>query len=133
MVHEGTGLWHAAGFNASKWLMIIIHGYRVTTLVLYILLNVLVRTGEYNHLPISPSAQGMFFRELFAHAPSPSSKPSGFQRCVKVEAALSDTRIDCLLLFYFIHLTFAYSLESLFCKYHAPFSLNIELKCFIDR
>ncbi|XP_011700740.1 PREDICTED: uncharacterized protein LOC105457646, partial [Wasmannia auropunctata] len=46
MVHEGTGLWHAAGFNASKWLMIIIHGYRVTTLVLYILLNVMVRT-EY--------------------------------------------------------------------------------------
>ncbi|XP_029160551.1 uncharacterized protein LOC114932492 [Nylanderia fulva] len=46
MVHEGTGLWHAAGFNASRWLMIIIHGYRATTLILYVLLNVLVRT-EY--------------------------------------------------------------------------------------
>lgn len=46
MVHEGTGLWHAAGFNVSRWLMIIIHGYRATTLVLSILLNVLVRT-EY--------------------------------------------------------------------------------------
>lgn len=46
MVHEGTGLWHAAGFNASRWLMIIIHGYRATTLVLYVLLNVLMRT-EY--------------------------------------------------------------------------------------
>lgn len=29
--------------------MIIIHGYRATTLVLYVLLNVLVRTGEYDH------------------------------------------------------------------------------------
>ncbi|XP_076285666.1 lachesin [Lasioglossum baleicum] len=46
MVHEGTGLWHDAGFSVSRWLMIIIHGYRVTTLVLSILLNVLVRT-EY--------------------------------------------------------------------------------------
>ncbi|XP_077270989.1 uncharacterized protein LOC143902166 isoform X2 [Temnothorax americanus] len=53
MVHEGTGLWHATGFNASKWLMIIIHGYRVTTLVLYILLNVLVRT-EY---PVAVTAE----------------------------------------------------------------------------
>lgn len=46
MVHEGTGLWHDAGFNVSRWLMIIIHGYRATTLTLSILLNVLVRT-EY--------------------------------------------------------------------------------------
>ncbi|KZC10400.1 Hemicentin-2 [Dufourea novaeangliae] len=46
MVHEGTGLWHDAGFGVSRWLMIIIHGYRATTLVLFILLNVLVRT-EY--------------------------------------------------------------------------------------
>ncbi|XP_076678771.1 uncharacterized protein LOC143374499 [Andrena cerasifolii] len=44
MVHEGTGLWHDAGFNVSRWLMIIIHGYRATTLALSILLNVLVRT-----------------------------------------------------------------------------------------
>ncbi|XP_076167762.1 lachesin isoform X1 [Ptiloglossa arizonensis] len=44
MVHEGTGLWHDAGFNVSRWLMIIIHGYRATTLLLSILLNVLVRT-----------------------------------------------------------------------------------------
>ncbi|KAG7188868.1 hypothetical protein KM043_008474 [Ampulex compressa] len=44
MVHEGTGLWHAAGFNVSRWLMIIIHGHRASTLVLSILLNVLVRT-----------------------------------------------------------------------------------------
>lgn len=49
MVHEGTGLWHDAGFNVSRWLMIIIHGYRATTLLLSILLNVLVRTGEYVH------------------------------------------------------------------------------------
>lgn len=69
MVHEGTGLWHAAGFNASKWLMIIIHGYRVTTLVLYILLNVLVRTGEYNHLPVSPSAGYVFLRVVCARPP----------------------------------------------------------------
>ncbi|XP_076635737.1 lachesin [Colletes latitarsis] len=44
MVHEGTGLWHDAGFSVSRWLMIIIHGYRATTLLLSILLNVLVRT-----------------------------------------------------------------------------------------
>ncbi|XP_043496227.1 cell wall protein DAN4-like isoform X2 [Polistes fuscatus] len=47
MVHEGTGLWHAAGFNVSRWLMVIIHGYRVTSLILSILLNVLVPT-EYH-------------------------------------------------------------------------------------
>ncbi|KOX69265.1 Hemicentin-2 [Melipona quadrifasciata] len=47
MVHEATGLWHGAGFNVSRWLMIIIHGYRATTLLLSILLNVLVRTAEY--------------------------------------------------------------------------------------
>lgn len=64
MVHEGTSLWHVAGFNASRWLMIIIHGYRATTLVLYILLNVLVRTGEYN--PLSDCLrQRLFFHELF--------------------------------------------------------------------
>lgn len=68
MVHEGTGLWHAAGFNASRWLMIIIHGYRATTLVLYVLLNVLVRTGEYNHFPADSLRQRLFLRGLFAHA-----------------------------------------------------------------
>ncbi|KAL6267980.1 hypothetical protein P5V15_001052 [Pogonomyrmex californicus] len=56
MVHEDTGLWYAAGFNASKWLIIIIHGYQATTLILYILLNVLMRTGECKHFPVSPSA-----------------------------------------------------------------------------
>lgn len=50
MVHEATGLWHGAGFSVSRWLMIIIHGYRATTLLLSILLNVLVRTaGEYRY------------------------------------------------------------------------------------
>ncbi|XP_012142896.1 lachesin [Megachile rotundata] len=44
MVHGTTGLWHDAGFNVSRWLMIIIHGYRATTLLLSILLNVLLRT-----------------------------------------------------------------------------------------
>lgn len=53
MVHEGTGLWHDAGFNVSRWLMIIIHGYRATTLALSILLNVLARTGEYTRFSIS--------------------------------------------------------------------------------
>lgn len=61
--------------------MIIIHGYRATTLVLYILLNVLVRTGEYNQafriLPFS--RRRLFFRGLFARArarvsPSAESK-----------------------------------------------------------
>ncbi|CAL7950517.1 unnamed protein product [Xylocopa violacea] len=47
MVHEATGLWHGAGFSVSRWLMIIIHGYRATILLLSILLNVLVRTAEY--------------------------------------------------------------------------------------
>ncbi|XP_012340516.2 uncharacterized protein LOC100871335 isoform X1 [Apis florea] len=47
MVHEATGPWHGAGFSVSRWLMIIIHGYRPTTLLLSILLNVLVRTAEY--------------------------------------------------------------------------------------
>ncbi|XP_034178137.1 hemicentin-1 [Osmia lignaria lignaria] len=46
MVHGTTGLWHDAGFNVSRWLMIIIHGYRATTLLLSIFLNVMVRT-EY--------------------------------------------------------------------------------------
>lgn len=51
MVHEATGLWHGAGFSVSRWLMIIIHGYRATTLLLSILLNVLVRTaGEYRRV-----------------------------------------------------------------------------------
>lgn len=51
MVHEATGLWHGAGFSISRWLMIIIHGYRATTLLLSILLNVLVRTaGEYRRV-----------------------------------------------------------------------------------
>lgn len=59
MVHEGTGPWHAAGFNASRWLMIVIHGYRATTLVLYVLLNVLVRTGEYK--PLSDSLRRVAF------------------------------------------------------------------------
>lgn len=122
MVHEGTGLWHAAGFNASKWLMIIIHGYRVTTLVLYILLNVLVRTGEYNHLPVSPSA-GCFSAGCLRTL-RPSSKPSGFRRYVKWRQLRA---LFVLTSFCFIHLTFAYSLESLFCKYHASFSVNIGL------
>ncbi|KOC66403.1 Limbic system-associated membrane protein [Habropoda laboriosa] len=47
MVHEATGLWWHAGFNVSRWLMIVIHEYRATTLLLSILLNVLVRTAEY--------------------------------------------------------------------------------------
>ncbi|CAK9812706.1 Zwei Ig domain protein zig-8 [Anthophora plagiata] len=47
MVHEATSIrWHA-GFNVSRWLMIVIHEYRATTLLLSILLNVLVRTTEY--------------------------------------------------------------------------------------
>lgn len=51
MVHEATGPWHDAGFSVSRWLMIIIHGYRPTTLLLSILLNVLVRTaGEYRRV-----------------------------------------------------------------------------------
>ncbi|XP_066582813.1 uncharacterized protein [Prorops nasuta] len=44
MVRENTVLWHAAGFNVSRWLMIVIHGYQPVTLVLSLLLNVLART-----------------------------------------------------------------------------------------
>ena len=100
MVHEGTGLWHAAGFNVSKWLMIIIHGYRVTTLVLYILLNVLVRTGKYNHLPVFPSKVCFYGKLLFAHASSVvKAERIPALRKVKVEAASSAICIDYLFFF----------------------------------
>lgn len=79
MVHEGTGLWHAAGFNASRWLMIIIHGYRATSLVLYVLLNVLVRTGEYNHFP-TPFGNVCFSAACLR---TPKRRQSGCQPGVK--------------------------------------------------
>ncbi|XP_051175178.1 zwei Ig domain protein zig-8-like isoform X1 [Leptopilina boulardi] len=43
MVLEAPSLWQA-GFNISQWLMIIIHGYRATAVILSLLLHVLVRT-----------------------------------------------------------------------------------------
>lgn len=46
MVLETTYTWQT-GFNISRCLMIIIHGYWTTTIVLSLLLNVLVRTGKY--------------------------------------------------------------------------------------
>lgn len=71
MVHEATGLWHGAGFNVSRWLMIIIHGYRATTLLLSILLNVLVRTaGKYRRVHVRFSvSSARLFRSLPYKAP----------------------------------------------------------------
>lgn len=80
--------------------MIIIHGYRVTTLVLYILLNVLVRTGEYNHLPVSPLAGYVFPRVVCARPVRRQSQADSGAALRKVEAASSDIRIDYHLLFY---------------------------------
>ncbi|KAF7396588.1 hypothetical protein HZH66_007450 [Vespula vulgaris] len=44
------GLWHAAKSNLSRWMMAIPNGYQVTNLILSILLNVLIHTGEYHSL-----------------------------------------------------------------------------------
>lgn len=72
MVHEATGIrWHA-GFNVSRWLMIVIHEYRATTLLLSILLNVLVRTtGEYTLHTLLFSLFSLFFFSSLFSRPTP--------------------------------------------------------------
>lgn len=70
----------------------------------------------------------MFFRGLFAHAPS-VVKAERIPALRKVEEASSAIRIDCFLLFYPLDIR-VFS-RSLICKYHASFSLNIGLKIFI--
>jgi len=130
MVHEGTGLWHAAGFNASRWLMIIIHGYRATTLVLYILLNVMVRTGEYNRLPDTPFGDGgLFSRELFARASG-----VGAERSSGAGTASNVTRIDCSFLPFHPTWYSCIPRENLFRKYDVSLLFfDIELKLPANR
>lgn len=125
MVHEGTGLWHAAGFSASRWLMIIIHGYRATTLVLYILLNVLVRTGEYNRFPDTPFGGAFVFPRVVCARASirrQSRADSGVAR-VQLRALLVLTASFCL-----THLTFTYSPENLFRKHALFFCFQYRVK-----
>jgi len=105
MVHEGTGLWHAAGFNASRWLMIIIHGYRATTL------------------------GGLFSRELFARASG-----VGAERSSGTGTASSVTRIDCSFLPFHSTWHSCIPRENLFRKYDVSLLFfDIELKLLANR
>jgi len=114
--------------------MIIIHGYRATTLVLYILLNVLVRTGEYNRLPDTPfggggGGGGLFSRELFARASG-----VGAERSSGTGTASSVTRIDCSFLPFHSTWHSCIPRENLFRKYDVSLLFfDIELKLLANR
>lgn len=45
MVSKAPHLWQTS-FNLYQWLMIVVHGYRATAVVLSLLLNIVVQTGK---------------------------------------------------------------------------------------
>lgn len=101
--------------------MIIIHGYRATTLVLYVLLNVLVRTGKYNHLPEFP-AMGFCFSAACLRTLRSLSKLSGFWSCVKqiqLRALFASDASFCFTYLTFFHIhTYTHTHMSIYLPTH---------------